>query len=333
MTLPADPPPRILITRLRYLGDVILSTPLVAALRRAYPHARLEYLVEEAFAPALEANPHLDRVHAYPAGASLGDLARQVRELRRGRFDAVIDLFGNPRSALLSRLSGASLRVGPARGARSRLFTHRRGRPEGDRSAIRHHLDKAVPLLGERPAEERPRLWVREEECRRADERVGAEPTGRTVLLHPGSKWPDKAWPHERWPGLMAELDRAGLGPLRMVDPPGEEGLAARLCREAGVGEALPAMGLRELFAWMSRVGLYVGNDGGILHASVALGRPTLGLFGPTEPDIWFPYCRWGPYRVLHGEPPASLGGIEVEAVRAAALALIDESGESTAHA
>lgn len=315
--------PRILVTRLRYLGDVILSTPLVAALREAHPRARIDFLVEEPFGPALEHNPHLDAVHLYPAKATGPEMIGQVRALRRADYDAVLDLFGNPRSALLSFLSGASLRVGPTRGWRSRLFTHRRGRPDGDRSAIRHHLDKAVPLLGRRPPSSRPRLWVTAEEVHRAEARVGAASTPSTVVLHPGSKWADKAWPGERWSQLLRGLARAGHGPLRVVAPPGEQDRAAGICREAGVGEPLPPLPLRELFAWLSRVGLYVGNDGGILHAAVALGRPTLGLFGPTEPDIWFPYGRWGPYRVLHPPERGPLDSIGVDEVLDVALELM----------
>lgn len=316
--------PRILITRLRYLGDVILSTPLVAAVRAAEPRARIDFLVEEPFAPALAHNPHLDTVHVYPPKATGPEMVGWVRALRSAGYDAVLDLFGNPRSALLTALSGAPLRVGPARGWRSRLFTHRRGRPGGDRSAILHHLDKAVPLLGRRPPSSRPRIWVTDQERRRAASRVGAAPTADTVLLHPGSKWADKAWPAERWPELLRELAAAGRRCLRVVAPPGDESQAAAICRAAGAGQPLPPMPLRELFAWMSEVGLYVGNDGGILHAAVALGRPTLGLFGPTEADIWFPYEAWGPYRVLHPPRPGPLDGIGVDEVLSAALELME---------
>lgn len=325
--------PRILVTRLRYLGDVILSTPLVRQLREALPEARIDYLVEDGFAPVLEGCDLLDQVHVLPSGASWPQTLRIVRRLREADYDWALDLLGNPRSALLCLLSGARRRVGSRRGLRSRFYHHRRDRPAGDPSAVLHHLDKATPLwdeLGLRPArpaaaEARTMLWVSDSERDTARKLVGPEDPSDIVLVHPGSKWPDKAWPRERWPELIRSLRSRHGGRVFVVSPPGESKTAQWVAEQSDGVRRLPEMGLRELFALLDEVRLYVGNDGGVLHASVALGTPTVGLFGPTDPAIWFPYEQLGPFRVVHdcgpaqrdasGQPASRLEGVEVSKV------------------
>lgn len=317
-------PQAILVSRLRFLGDVVLSTPLLDALRTNFPEASIEYLGCPPHVDVLERHPSVDRIHRLPASASARAMVQTARALRARRFEVAIDLFGNPRSALLTAATGARVRVGPDRGLRARLYTHRRGRPQGDRSAIRHHLDKLVPLIGSEVAPTRPRLYVGEDEIRELRRRLGLSAGDRIALVHPGSTWPDKAWPHDRFTATIEWLHRRIDVPIGVLEPPGEEGLA--LAVRAGTGaRALPQLGVREVMALLTHTVLYVGNDGGILHAAVAMGVPSLGLFGPTEPDIWFPYAPFGPYRVVHrcdppgvgrhGEPQSRLRSLEVSEV------------------
>lgn len=319
---------KILVSRLRFLGDIVLCTPLLDALREELPEATIGFLGTRPHVDVLIGHDAVDAVHALPAGASTRTMVSMASALRARHYDAAIDLFGNPRSALLTRATGAPLRVGPDRGLRARLFTHRRGRPEGDRSAIRHHLDKLVPLLGYAPAPRMPRLVVDEDERASLGRRLGLAPDERVRVVHPGSTWPDKAWPEDRWPALLRGLHERDGGPVLVIDPPARRGLAEQVVSAAGVGRALEALEVRDVLALLAQADAYVGNDGGVLHAAVALRVPTVGLFGPTEPDIWFPYEEHGPYRVLHdcapqtflpdGTKASRLGAITVDAVLAA---------------
>ena len=296
-------PRRILVTRLRFLGDIVLSLPLLSHLRERFPQASLEYLVERRFAPVLERHPALDRLHLLPDGASVRQMLGMLPQLRRPRIDWWIDLLTNPRSCVLALLAQPRVGVGSARGLRSRVYRHRRVRPGGDPSALHHHLDKLVPLCGELPLR-LPELVLA------AKPKLPFAAPAHGVLLHPGSTWPDKAWPREAWIELCARLGQAGIGPLCFVRPPGEDALIEELCARCGL-PATPQLDLAELLALVAACRLYIGNDGGVLHCAVALRRPTLGLFGPTDPDIWFPYARFGPYRVLRGSDggPAALAG------------------------
>jgi ADP-heptose:LPS heptosyltransferase len=296
---------RIVVTRLRFLGDIVLSTPVLAALREGFPHASIEYLADSAYLPVLERHPALDRLHPLPRGSGPGQVLRVVRQLRQPRVDWWFDLFGNPRSAILTALSRPRHAVGPKRGLRSHVFQHRREGPSGDRSAVRHHLDMLVPLLG-RVEPSPTTLYVGDDERAAIRDRLRLAAGEHRVLLHPGSTWPDKAWPESHWPDLVRRLREEGLGPFVVISPPDAPALAERIA--AGAGDdvrVLPVLAVREVLALLTCCSLYVGNDGGVLHCAVALGVPTVGLFGPTEPDIWFPYEDRGPFRVVREYNPA----------------------------
>ena len=129
---------RILVTRLRYLGDVILTTPAVAALKNRYPEAEIHYAAERPYADILEKNPDLACIIRLSRDArrALGEIAK-IRSLR---YTACIDLFYNPRSALLLFLSGIPIRAGGSRRLRRRLYTHRFAIPPETRSAMVHHV-------------------------------------------------------------------------------------------------------------------------------------------------------------------------------------------------
>lgn len=317
---------RILVTRLRFLGDIVLSTPLLDTLRERFPEARIEYLALAPHAEVLRGHPSVDQLHVLPASPAFGDLLAAVRALRRGpRIDWAIDLFSNPRSAVIVALSGALNRVGSARGVRSRVYQHRRRRPEGNRSAIRHHLDKLVPLLGELPPERPTSLGV---DPKRIGQGTWSGFEGFT-LVHPGSTWPEKAWLQERWPALIRALDPGRFGKIAVISPPGDRAVGERVAATAGVA-LVPELSIPELSSLLTTARCYVGNDGGVLHMAVAHGVPTVGLFGPTEPDIWFPYERFGPFKVVQRCDPdaapgeSQLGSITVDEVCVALDAVME---------
>ncbi len=117
---------RILLTRMKFIGDVVLTTPVIRSVRNAYPGAFIAYMGEREAVSLLEGNPCLDDI--IPFDLSRPSVLEQTRIallLRRRRFDLAIDLFGNPRSALVTRLSGARVRVGPDRKGRGRLYSIR----------------------------------------------------------------------------------------------------------------------------------------------------------------------------------------------------------------
>ena len=288
---------KLLVTRLRYTGDVVLSLPLVQALRRAFPAAELHYLADPEPLQVLRHHPDLDRLWALEPGRS--GMLRSARALRAQRFDAAIDLFSNPRSALLVRATGAPVRIGEARRVRRRLYTQARRLPPG-RSALLQHLDAAACLGVPESAPMPPRLHLGDAERERGAARAARlGPGAPRVLVHLGASQPAKEWPTEQAVALVQQLVDARFCVALSTAPSRPE--PSRLVAEAvPAAVPVPVLPLRELLGLIAAVDAVVAVDGAIGHCAVALGRPTLALFGPTQPEIWFPYTGFGPFRVLH---------------------------------
>jgi len=330
--------PKILVTRLRYLGDIVLSTPVISSLKRCYPDAEIHYLAEAPYAQVLKANPHLAGIIPLEKGAR-GSI-ETVARLRRTAFTAAIDLFYNPRSAWLLFLAGIPIRIGGSRRWRRRLYSETYSVPRGVRSAISHHLFP-LGLLDCRGVEEMPRIYLTEEERSRGAalvrEAAGSGGHDRIVAVHPGGTWPAKRWPPVSFARLIALLvDRIGARAL-LVTGPGEEAIVREVAvRAGGNASILPRQSIRSLAAVLDSCLAVVANDGGVMHMAVALERPTVGVFGPTEPDIWFPYEGRGPYiLVTRNEEcapchrhqcadPCCLEGIEPEEVASKVLRVIE---------
>jgi len=288
---------KILVTRLRYIGDVVLTLPLVQVLRRAFPATALHYLAEAVPLEVLQAHPDIDRL--WCADRSSRGTWRMAAALRREHFDVVIDLFANPRSAWLVWLSGAPVRIGEARRSRRHLFTTARVLAPG-RTALEHHL-AAAEILGVTPlVPERPQLHLTAAERAPAAAALAAAAGGRpTVLAHWAATQRAKEWPEEQARGLVQRLVDAGVHVV-LSTAPHRPHLSQALAAAVPSVQCLPVLPLRRLLAWVAAADAVVGVDGGIVHCSVGLGRPTLALFGPTSPHIWFPYRPFGPFRVLH---------------------------------
>lgn len=346
-TIDGRPIHSVLVTRLRYLGDIVMSTVLIEVLRRGDPDLRIGYLCEDDHAAVLEGHPEIDHLHRLRTNRVGGDARARIgrasgnsgsrstlevlRDLRTDPYDLAVDLFFNPRSAWLLKLAGIPLRIGGTRKWRGRLYTHRVLReevaadhPDFNRIApggLGEHLCRLDPLtqvesglgfsdwLPTRfgPGDLKPRL-ARTKDNRLASERmaaVGIAPDSPFILLAPCATWPSKEWPPDMWEELISLLlERTNL-PLAVLMAPGRESalapLAARIPRDRG--GVLPALPLPEALAVTGAARILLTVDGGIMHAAVGQGVPTLALFGPTDPDIWFPYSGSGPYRVLARAP------------------------------
>jgi heptosyltransferase III len=295
------PPKRILVTRMKFIGDVVLTTPLLHSLRAAYPSARIAYMAETQACSLLEHHPAVDELVSYDfTRPAVLEQTRVALALRRSRFDIALDLFSNPRSTLLTYLSGARVRVGLARAGRGRLFTHQVQDDGTPKTAIQFH-DQFLHAIGVTPTGTQPILVVTPEEresVRRrletmAAPRGGPEAVGnrRLVILHAGATWPAKQWGAEQYAKLAALLARStGVRILLTGGPRDDTTLREVEQKSQRTAQRIGALTLRELAALLSLADAFVGNDGGPMHIAAAVGTPTVGVFGPGEEQIWFPY-------------------------------------------
>ncbi|MCI0691217.1 lipopolysaccharide heptosyltransferase II [candidate division KSB1 bacterium] len=292
---------RILLSRLRFMGDVILTTPLIRRLKAAFPEARLSYLTQDTFAPLLFHNPHLDEVIAWPVSGSITEQGRVYYQVRQRRFDVAIDLFGNPRTALMTWLTGAPIRVGGDFRGRGKLYNVRVPAPITELNAIDFHW-RGLEALGIDKGDNRTEIFLSEEEkkwARNYIEEMSLDMTRPIVGLHPGATWPNKRWPEK----YFAELARQLVGKKIQVlftQGPDEEKIVMEVMQQISPSQrtgaaniiSLPLLDLRRLASMQKQMQVFVSNDCGVMHLAVAAGTPTIGLFGPSQPHIWFPYDR-----------------------------------------
>jgi heptosyltransferase-1 len=339
------------------MGDVLHAMPAVAALRARLPECDIGWVIEPRWAPLLRANggapgtpamPLVNAVHTanargwarQPLVPSTWRAMRGLRqELRAERYELAIDLQGAVRSALIGRASGAEL-VGEAepRERPARWFFRGRVQTRGV-----HVIEQAAEVVGGATGLTLvPVLPPLPLDCA-AETRVanmlpGSEPL---VALHPGAGWGAKRWPVARYGTLAAALKAQGYGVV-VNRAPGEEQLADEVVRESGGAAVAVTMDLAELIAMTRRSVLTIGGDTGPLHLACALGRPVVGIYGPTDPARNGP---WGvPFRVLRhpdsrrdhsrrSAPEAGLLTIEPDEVLAAANELLDPAGRSAVQA
>ena len=279
--LTPEPPKKILVIQLRRLGDVILTTPALSALKKRYPAATLDFLVEEAGAEAVAGHPAIDEILVYDAKGPLDALSWALKIRARG-YDWVIDFLANPRTALLTAFSGAAVKAGPAHVRRSWAYNHKMVQSP---KACYAALEKVRWLagLGVAPddAPALPQLFVAKR----------PETVGNVVGLVPPSRQVTRRWPAESYARLGRLLrDKHGCS-LKVFWGPGEKGLADEVVRGIGAGaEAIPeTRTIAELARELAACRVVVSNCAGPKHVAVALGVPTVTIHGSSDPASWTP--------------------------------------------
>lgn len=286
-------PRHILAIKLRYLGDVLLATPTLHALKAAYPGVRLTVLVNRGTDAILRANPDVDEIIPLDRG-SIVEQCRFVWEIRRKRFDTVVDLTDGDRAAFLTWISGAAVRIGFNAEHRwtGRCYTTV---VRGEEGAHRIERDlAALAPLGIQVRDRVPRIWLT------AKDDVGVEqlvhqleiPKDRPwVLVQPGARYWFKAWPPERFAELADRLTERFDCQVLVGGSPEELALTEAVVKYAK-SRLLSLAGrsdVRTFAALLKRSALFIGNDTGALHIATAVGTPVVGLFGPSNPREWGP--------------------------------------------
>jgi heptosyltransferase-2 len=322
-------PRRVLVKEVNWLGDIVMSQPALRAVRRAYPSAHLALLVRQELAGFFDGCAWIDEVIPYRlrAGASgLADRARIVVQLRRGRYDLAVLFADSFDAALWAAVAGIPARVGYIRDARGWLLTHGVARDAvtlaGHQVHYRlHMLRQALGIEGDaddfapdvsKPARQSMSHWL---DARR---RRG----GRLIALAPGAAYgPAKEWPAAEWATLIDLLAEGDGAECVLVGARSERARCEEVARSSRSGALIAAgeTSVGELVALLSLCDAFAGNDSGSMHVAGALGIPTVGIFGSTNPARTSPLgprtkviyraidcspclartCRFGHYRCL----------------------------------
>ncbi len=288
-------PRRILIVALRQLGDCLLATPLVRALRRSFPHAHIAFLVERPFAPLTEGHPDLDRVIAYDPrrgrswrglGGYLEASLDALRVIRRNHYDCIIDLLGNQKTALMALISGARWRVGFAGRPRQWAYTHVVSGSGRERYVADRKCDLGR-VLGAEPEDLNLSLSIPDAAGTWAEGylRSAGFADGRPlVAMAPTSIMETRRWMPEGYAAVADRVAREIGAHILLLWGPGERDRALAVASQMGTEPTLvPPTDLGQLAALLARCDVLVSNDNGPKHVAVAAGTPTVTIFGPTD--------------------------------------------------
>lgn len=280
----------VLLIKLRAIGDVLLSTPVIENLKKSFPHLAVDILCEEFAADVVRGNPFVGSILTFnkKSGSSLG----LIRLVRSRKYDVVIDLFGNPRTALVTWLSGAPHRIGfPFRG-RKYAYNHLVIPRGGEVHNIDFNLDVLrkfdVPITTSDPlfpidalSEQRAQEWISREHL-----------YGRNLIgVNPSGGWGTKKWPLDSYARLVTALAQEEGSSVVLFWGPGEyDDVKSILAKISVPVHVIPPTSLKEMAAILKRCAYLISNDSGPMHIAASLGVPTLGIYGPTDPRLQGPY-------------------------------------------
>jgi len=303
---------RVLVVRLRSIGDTVLSTPSLIALKRFLPEAKVDVLLEDWVAPVLDGFDAVDDVLTVGAGA-ISKLAA-LKEIRRRKYDVVLNLHGGTTATFFSFASGARHRVGYEHYQYSFLYNHLlSSAADFWKREKTHSAEQQLALLGfvGVPVDDRPksRLAISEKASDSLEhkfyeqEKKRPDELGKFALIHPAAAFKTKEWPSENFARTAEFLREQGLSTVA-VAAKDEQQILENVRSKSGVPiHAFNNFTLPEITALASKAALFVGNDSGIAHIAAAVGTPSVVIFGSSNRDHWSPWTD-APNEIVFEEFP-----------------------------
>ncbi|MBN2029782.1 glycosyltransferase family 9 protein [bacterium] len=307
---------KILVIKLRAIGDVVLSTAVLPSLRNGFPGSEIHFLVDHSGRDVLIGNPCVDRILSPPhskkdrSGRKIrqGDALRFLKMIRKEKYDLVFDLFGNPRSAFLTWITAAPMRVGFT--FRGRKYAYNcRVVPRGDRiHEVEFNLD-GLRALGLPIVDAFPRFYYSDKDKDVIDRWMKKRGLENTFLigLHCWGGWETKRWGLDRFAALSDLLSKVKEAKILLLWGPGERKHAEKVQSLAHYPTFIaPETSLKQLGVLLSRCQIVIANDSGPMHISAAVGTPTVGIFGPTQWKLQGPFGKG--HRVVYKKGLSCLG-------------------------
>jgi heptosyltransferase-3 len=288
---------RVLVIRLRSIGDTVLATPSLFALKRFLPQAQVDILVEDWVAPLLAHHPHVDNVIELERGGMSARM-KIARALRAAHYDVVYNLHGGTTATFLTRATGARHRVGFKTYQYAKLHTELVPSPLllwGQQKT--HSVEQQLALLGWTgvPVSDRPRTRLGIAPEATANVRRYLSDAGlaesKIALIHPAAAFATKRWAAENFARVAEYVSERGYAPVAIAAP-NEAEIINELVNQSRVGILTLGLSLPEVTVLAARSQLFVGNDSGIAHIAAAVGTPSVVIFGSSNIAHWRPWNR-----------------------------------------
>ena len=310
---------RILIIKPSSLGDVIHTLPLLKALRDQFPQAYIAWLISPEFKDIIEENPYLDQIfvfhkekwgNPYRLPLTMKDFFSLIRQIRRQRFQLVIDVQGLLRSGIVAYLSRAPYRLGFENAREFSPIFYNKKIPVPNTEV--HAVDRYLSLLpGKRDELLKPEFYLPVSEPVRDSiwhmlQQNQVDLNKELFLLNPGAKWSTKRWPAKSYARLAEAIHAQFGGHIILIGGKEDQPLAEEIasCVRINLAVLTAKTSLKQLAALMQMSTLLITNDSGPMHLANAVGTPIVAIFGPTNPKRTGPYQ--GNYIVVQRELPCA---------------------------
>lgn len=292
-------PHKTVIFRLSSLGDILLTTPFIRALRKAAgPDAQIDFVVKEQYADLVRYNPHLSVIHTLESGGSLGALFPLAAELRKQKYEVVFDLHRSLRTVALRMLMNAPRNeVVNKHTLRRWQLVHRKvGIGKGFLNAVERYSELLIPY-GIQPDDSGLEVAIPEDILRRTAEQVAARvnPHAKVAIgICPGARHFTKRWPREKYVVVAQRLIKEAGASILLFGGHEERDVCERIARQLPAASVLNLAGpfsILETAAAMDACAVVVTNDSGLMHLAAARKRPVVAMFGSTTRELgFFPY-------------------------------------------
>ncbi len=303
-------PARILVIKLRHHGDMLLITPLIHALKQQYPAASVDVLLYEETRDMLAANTDIRHIYGIDrrwkkqgAGHQLKMEWRLIRTLRQQRYDMVLNLADQWPSAIITKLTGAAIRIGfdfPKRRHPAWRFCHTAlasTERHNQLHTVQQNLSILAPLgldIADAPAT----MGYSEQDWRASRALLPAGFQDNYIVIQPTSRWFFKCWREGRMSALINALSEAGYPVVLTSGPDAREKQMIDTimagCPDARLHSLAGLLTLRQLASVIDHARLFIGVDSVPMHMAAALGTPLVALFGPSKLTFWRPWQAQG---------------------------------------
>lgn len=293
---------RVLIVRLRSIGDTVLTTPSLIALKRFAPDVEVDVLLEDWVAPVLEGFDAVDRVVTVGRGTS--SRLRTAWGLRRRGYDVVFNLHGGTTATFFAFASGARYRVGYSEYQYSFLYNHLlTSSTDYWKTTPTHSAEQQLALLGSAGVrvdrDQKTRLAVTGDALAKIERKLSALEAGQQfALMHPVAAFATKTWAVENFARTAEVLASHGLQTVAVATRKEREILERLKSTSRSPIVTMDELSLPEITALASKARLFIGNDSGIAHMAAAVGIPSVVIFGSSNRDHWHPWTN-APYEVV----------------------------------
>ena len=288
---------KILVIRLRRIGDIIMTTPALSALRKNFPDVFISYVVEEPYKELIEGHPDLDEAIVLKQDRSLTDSFALLRKIRKEKYDVVLDFHSGPRSSLITLLSKARLKIGYRIKYRNFIYHLKipRNPEEGHFHSVENHINfvraLGVDIKSLSPLSLPPAQKNEADKIKKFQEENGLEGF-KVITIHISAGNEFRDWGVDNWVRLINLLSRRPDIKIVLIGADEDQKAGQEIlnkCKQS-IHSQVGRLNLREVRELISHSSLFVGPDSGPMHIAASTSTPIVALFGPTLPANFAPW-------------------------------------------